>query len=260
MNDYSQRSKFYNFEYVTTDDFPLIRSILKMGIGPVIEIPCGAGRLLKLHSEHKRNVFMVDLEPRMVEQCRRDIFGNGLEQRISCFVGNMKEWISPEKGELIIVPRGGLQLLINRDEIQTTLNNFYQNLKINGVMYLDIADPWYSSDKNNHLLPEFMRFSKSDFLYGESEFSLQSPGLLTRSFISERHKDHISVDFKFSMHHDEEVINYEGIYRWERIKFSDLMDDLHMIGFVVKNVYQNYYFQNYEPGSSRIICIAQKKE
>ena len=260
MNEYSQRSKFYNYEFITTDDFPAIRSMLRMGIGSVIEIPCGTGRLLKLHTEHKRKVFMVDLEPRMVEQCRQDILGNGLEQRISCFVGNMKEWISPEKAELILVPRGGLQLLINRDEVQTTLNIFYQNLKNNGVMYLDIADPWNSCEKNDDLLPEFMRFSKSDFLQGESVFSPQSQGLLTRCFISERHNDHISVDFKFSMHHDEEVINYEGSYRWERIRFSDLMDDLHMIGFVVKNVYQNYCLHDYEPGSSRIICVAQKRE
>lgn len=257
MNNYSKRSQFYRYEFITKDDFPLIRYALSLGNGFVIEIPSGAGRLLDIHSKHKREVFMVDLEPRMVEICQQEIIKKGLASRIHSVIGDMKNWQSPKRAELALVPRGGLQLLNSRKDIQQTLVNLSRNLKKNGVIYIDIADPWSSSDKDQSLLPEFMRFKKSRVIRGKSEFKLTGDNVLSRDYFSTYHKTYISVQLNFNVN---QQITYQGRYRWSRIKLDDLISDLNSAGFILKELYSNYKFQEYRVGAARILCIAQKQE
>ena len=259
MNDYSSRFRFYRYEFITTDDFPLLRYILGLGPSPVIEIPCGAGRLLDIHSEHQREVFLVDLEPKMIEICQQEIAKKGLEARIFPVVGNMRDWCSTKKAGLALVPRGGIQLLLTRKDILETFNNLHQNLCEEGLLYLDIADPWGSNPANYNLLPEFMRFKKSRVLRGRSDFLLEGTNHLLRKYISVRYKDYIFVQFIFFVNQSNQII-YRGSYRWKRIEYDDLVTDLNSSGFVIKKIYGDYEFQEYQAGASRIICIAQKEE
>jgi len=259
MNNYSERSQYYQYEFITKDDFPLIRYVLQMGNGPVIEIPCGSGRLLDLHSEHKREVYMVDLESRMIDHCKKNILVKGLESRVSAIIGNMINWYSPIKVELVMIPRGGLQLLRSRDEIKATLYNANKNLASRGIIYIDIADPWNASVENLDLLPEFMRFIESRVLEGSSQFNIDGNNILSRRYISELHENHITVQFKYEANSSIRT-EYGGTYQWLHISVNNLRDDLTSAGFEVLNVYSNYLFGDHQPGASRIICLAQKKD
>lgn len=262
MNDYSRRAEFYRTEFKTKEDFPLLLRVLEFGIGPIADIPCGAGRLLGLHLKHNRITYMVDLEPAMVKICKKSVSENTVAKRIIVCIGDIKNWRAPMKLSAILVTRGGIQLLSTRKDIRTALVNCYRNLTRGGILYLDIADPWGASPDSHRFLPEFMRFGKQKIIAGKTTFKLDKGGTLIRNFTSQIFLKHILVDMNFRARYknSKQELCFKSLYRWCRISLEDLKTLLISTNFTILGMFQDYNFSPIKSGAGRIICIAQKED
>jgi SAM-dependent methyltransferase len=142
MSSYQERAPFYRSEFATRDDFPLLGRLLAGKQGLVVDVPCGAGRLLPLHQAHDREVIMVDIEPAMTRQCQLAATSSGLAPRVSAVHGDITTWRAPRPAARVVVARGGLQMLPSQQAITQALTASAANLAQAGVLYLDVAMPW----------------------------------------------------------------------------------------------------------------------
>lgn len=255
MNDYSKRSQYYRSEFKIDDDFNIIESLLSKTDGALAEMPCGSGRLLPIYKRHTRRVYMVDREPTMIEQLKLDNPGD----TIIPIVGDIKEWQSDEPLNLVLFPRGGIQLLGNIHEFITCLRNVNQNLRQGGWLYIDIANPWNFSANTYSILPNFMRFDSTGSLSGSSEIEIAN-GKLIRQFQSSISDSQIVVDFIYTIKEGElpEREHFTGKYQWIRILKSDIEEIFNSLNFQTVSYYGDYDFAPYTSESSRIIIVAQK--
>lgn len=260
MNSYVERARFYNYEFNTKIDFELLSSIIKTSEKPIAEIPCGSGRLLPLHKEHNREVYMIDVEPLMIEQLERVIHEQKLNDRVKPQIGDFRFWKSCKPVETILIPRGGIQLLQNSADFNVTIKNLHGSISKNGHIYIDIAKPWNHNRNEAHLLPEFMRFSDEHILEGESVFMMDNIGELKRNFTSKINEEYVVVNFDFcaKFFDGKDSSNYNMKYQWRNITLNELSKCLSISGFKIMELYGDYSRNEYSVNSSRLICIAQK--
>lgn len=255
MNDYSSRSRFYKNEFNTTEDFELIKLLIQKTTGPIAELPCGSGRLLPLHKEHERITFLVDSESLMIEEINRNI----LAPHISPIIGDMRFWRPNTLLGLILVPRGGIQLLSNIDDFHSCIHNLSNNLSSEGILYLDIALPWNFSLLTNEILPEFMRFSSFEPIKGKSVIPINDI-MLTRQFHSEISQQDIIVNLSFSLSNKtDETFLFSENYRWIHISHSQVLKVLHYFKMSVLDCFGSYDLSNYDDTSSRLIIVCKKE-
>jgi len=66
MNNYSERARFYQYEFNSVEDFGTIEYLIARSGKSIAEIPCGSGRLIYLYEKYPRIIYMVDREPQMI--------------------------------------------------------------------------------------------------------------------------------------------------------------------------------------------------
>lgn len=259
MNNYSSRAEYYQYEFGTDEDFQVVGTLLKHSEKAMAEIPCGSGRLLPLYQQIKRRVWMIDLERNMVKKCEERIEQANLQSRVRAVCDDMMQWQSPEKLQLIIMPRGGIQLLANIDEVRQTLVNLSESIAPEGLLYLDIACPW-TAGKDTHLLPEFMRFGQNNNIKGKEVFPMSEGEVLTRYFEAIMKQDAVIAKFSFSVGEVKETKRtYSADYRWIKIDSEYLLHTLGELGYVSIQLYGDYLLKEYSKDSARLLCLAQKQ-
>lgn len=261
MNDYSKRSQIYNIEFNTTEDFPILEKIINNN-DPVLDIPCGAGRLIDLYVNcRNKRVYLVDREPSMISKCQDIVIQAKLNFRIFPCIGDLRNWIPPEKLGLILISRGGIQLLRSKKEIRESILHLTRYLKNKGKLYIDIADPWESDIKNQILLPEFMRFKGSKIIQGETGFHNKEGIYVIRKYNSKLYDNHLTAKllYKVENKHTNKKLKFSSVFSWRRIRYQNLEDIIKITGLNIKKCFGDYNFNNYTKGSSRIICIIQKE-
>lgn len=72
---------------------------------------------------------MLDLEPNMVSECQNSINKFGLEHRLNTQQGELSTFSVNTSIDLILCPRGGMQLLASENELKNSLNNFKENIE-----------------------------------------------------------------------------------------------------------------------------------
>ena len=262
MSNYSTRAKFYHVEFRTTDDFPFIRWLLRKSIAPVLDIPGGVGRLLPLYAEvNDLESHLVDREPAMYFRCREEIKRMGLNHRVYAHMGDMRTWRSPNKFGLILIARGGLQLLPCIQDVVTTLKNLRANLKPSGLLYVDIHNPWaVQSNTTNRSpeipeLPEFMQFYKSTCIEGENQYSLSGDGVLIRRFCSTLTKSFVEVKFTYPSENKSSVQKYFAYGKWLHISKMELLKVAGYVGLDLEEWYGDYEHSPLSPNSPRIVAV-----
>lgn len=261
MNNYKFRSKYYEHEFINKEDFSLIEELVINGNGPLIEIPCGAGRLVPIHENHKRTVYLVDRENEMITKCNQIVKERKLTNRIFPRLGDLLFWQIENPVSLILIPKGGLQLLQSIADIEVCFANLKKSLLPNGLIYFDIANPWASDEENYSLLPEFMRFNSGSKKNGEAIFAMPNENKLVRTFTSVLEKDYVFVEFQFVVKSKTGKIieKYSSQNKWLRITLDQLQTVFSKQRYEIRSVFGNYEKKELQNGDARIICTVNSK-
>ena len=258
MGDYSIRAQFYHIEFNVVDDFPVIRTLLEEVRGKVLDIPSGIGRLIPLYAEMGEiEVHLVDKEPEMYKRCTKRIEAFNLGDRVFAHIGDMRKWSTSTLFSLILVPRGGLQILSSFKDVIITLQNIRRQMKRKALLYVDIHNPWADYDSiDSDLLPEFMRFQGNVSIEGEKRFALPNGGILIRKFRSQITESMVIAYFDYVL-----CLNgiceqkYSAKGQWLRIDANNLIKAAHSVGLRRDALYGDYHFSPLSPTSARITAI-----
>lgn len=257
MSGYRSRAPFYRSEFAVRDDFPLLKRLLAGREGLVIDIPSGAGRLLPVHQAHHSDVIMVDIEPAMTAQCQAAAKTSGLTGRVSAVHGDITTWHPPRPADLVIVARGGLQMLPSQQAVTEALTVSAASLAAGGLLYLDVATPWTAApDALDHLAP-FLRFTGSTRLEG-SNVIRDGARRIRRSYTSILLPDRVAVRFRYHAGSGpaSDWEDFETDASWLRTDLASMLSTLNDSGVAVTSVLGDYDGTPYSTGSARFICIA----
>lgn len=198
VGDYATRADHYLSEFNTRLDFDVVGGLLLSNHGPVLDIPCGAGRLLPLYAKLRvSDLCLVDIENAMVQVCRREAARLGFNSTCRVFQGDLRQWRMRSHFGLIVVPRGGLQMLGRMGEVRKAMANLQSGLSPGGLVYVDVHDPWSAFGEPSDTLPSFMRFTDRRSLSGVSEYH-DGPVRITRRYESKLNEDSLDVQFEYT--------------------------------------------------------------
>lgn len=256
--NYKKRAINYKKEFNTKEDFKVIKFLLNKTKGRVLDIPCGAGRLLPLYKNFPKDVILVDKESKMINKCRTEIQKEGLSKKIKAYQGNIKSWTCNKKFNLILVPRGGLQLLPNKNQIKQALKNLKTQLNPNGEIYIDLHLPW-GSNKKEASLPSFMQFNKDSFCKGVEKYQLPNKRTLVRKYKSFKKDKFIKAKFEYVEKNNkgEVVRQYEAKNSWTKITINDIFQMSDELGLTFLHLWGDYSRGTFQSDSPRVVAVLQ---
>lgn len=118
---------------------------LKKCQGPILEAGVGTGRMMIPFIQKGLDVEGVDLSNEMLDQCRVNMNQAGV--RGVLYQGDLTKLDLKKEYEAIMMPTGSFCLL-PRVIIKKVLNSFYNHLKNEGQLMIDIELPmWFQSDE-----------------------------------------------------------------------------------------------------------------
>lgn len=119
-------------------DQAFFRCILQDHPGPALDVGCGTGRLLLDFLQVGHDIDGVEPSADMRVLLQRNAAARGLAPVVYDQV--MQRLDLPRTYQVIIVPCGSFQLVIDRDEAIETLRRFHQHLDRGGVLVLTISN------------------------------------------------------------------------------------------------------------------------
>jgi 2-polyprenyl-3-methyl-5-hydroxy-6-metoxy-1,4-benzoquinol methylase len=137
-NGYRRRAQFYRVEFCESRDIEFYLANIQENKTEVLEIPCGAGRLTAELARRAKHVTAVDIEPHMLESLQNHLNAIGLNEKVSCLLGDMTKIQLGPIFDLIIVPSEALQL-VPKTVGKTVLACLTKNLKPGGLLIVDTA-------------------------------------------------------------------------------------------------------------------------
>lgn len=133
------------------DRFFYLDMIKKYG-QPVLDIGCGAGRLLIDYLSQDIDIDGVDISPEMVSLCKQNAAKKGL--RPNLYVQSMAELNLPRKYKTILIPSSTIQLLLEPGSAQQAMQSIHEHLESGGALISPFMTIW---EKGNPLENEFTR-------------------------------------------------------------------------------------------------------
>jgi len=126
--------------------------VIKKYSQPVLDIGCGAGRLLIDYLSQGIDIDGVDNSPEMISICKQNAENKNL--RPNLYVQSMTELNLPRKYKTIIIPSSTIQLLLEPNSPQQAMHSLYDHLETGGVLAAPFMTLW---KKGNPLEGEFTR-------------------------------------------------------------------------------------------------------
>lgn len=107
--------------------------------GKVLEAAVGSGRFLIPLLQAGFDVDGIDYSPEMLHSCRERSESYGLMPTL--YEGMLQSFSLPQQYEAIIIPTGSFCLIDKREDAIAALQNFFDHLKPNGKLIVDIQLP-----------------------------------------------------------------------------------------------------------------------
>ncbi len=104
-----------------------------------LDISCGTGSMALRLARRGIDMTAVDLSEHMIDIARNKALSEKLQ--IEFGVGNMVDYTSTKKFDVIINLHDGLNYLLERSEIEQFLRNTYALLKPRGILLFDVVTP-----------------------------------------------------------------------------------------------------------------------
>lgn len=153
LNDYKDRSVFYDLEFSDTSDTDLIFNNLLNGFkGRILEIPCGSCRFLDIWKDFKNEVVLADLSDSMLDYLKKRICDS---KHIIAQRCNLLEISKLGTFDCVLIPREGLQFL-PFSKLSFFFKELYKTLTSNGIAYLDLATLSLNCT-NKKILPPYIQ-------------------------------------------------------------------------------------------------------
>ncbi|MBI2635594.1 MAG: class I SAM-dependent methyltransferase [Parcubacteria group bacterium] len=144
--EYAQRIRGYLFGYIDRStferydrEFDFFSSYAKEAGGQVLELACGAGRVMMELAKRGFTVFGIEASPHMLKLGVDAVKTLPLpvQRRIHFIQGDMRQFAFKKKFPLIIIPYNSFGFNLDKQEGEVCISCIMDNLEPNGIFIID---------------------------------------------------------------------------------------------------------------------------
>jgi SAM-dependent methyltransferase len=255
---YRERAGLYAHEHCDTVDQPFLAGLARAADGPVLEVPCGSGRNLRLLASTGSQVTGMDIEPEMARAARREV---GATPDIQVVVGDMRSLRLRERQALILVPREAFQLLPTYADALRALRRFADQLRPGGTMMLDLATFADGAQDEQHLHPSYFDPGVRDTRLVHDWVRETADGQLERWHRQQQDPDAVTIGYCYEVRRAGGPVEAsEAGIRLLRYPKEPLLALLAESGLRARTLLGDYEGRSYREGSPRLIVLATGAE
>lgn len=230
-------------------DFPFFLTLLRSVEGPVLDVGCGAGRLLIPLLEHGIEIEGTEPSADMRALC----YERTRERSVSIVLYDqpMQTLQLSRRYAAIIVPCGTIHLLVNREEMWEGLARLYQHLLPGGLLIITVYNSWAQLEEEKigewqflfkAPLPDGTEFAKWEMLASWDE----------REHVARVHK-------RYERYRDGELVEEQLVDAPERWYRRDEMESmLEKVGLTDVRVTSGYTTEPVQDGDEIMSFLARK--
>ncbi|GAC1299474.1 MAG: class I SAM-dependent methyltransferase [Ktedonobacteraceae bacterium] len=251
-NDYDLIAPFYDAEHAHfNEDVDLYVNFAELRGGPLLELACGSGRLLRPLAQAGYELTGVDTSAKMLELARQKLAEAGVAARCQLTRQNMSTLQLGKKFQMVFIALGSFGHVCTRKAQQQALHAIRSHLTTGGAFILDISneDARYMESMSGQMLHQgtWQLDDGSLLTHFVSPASSTTAHLLDLAHFYDTHKQGEAVH---------RTITHTQLYLFERNEMELLLEQA---GFTVKDVYGNYDLSQYEHGSPRMIFVTEAR-
>ena len=255
---YAPIARYYDLEYqnVTLDIEFYLEMARRVGANPhLLELACGSGRLLLPLARAGFRVTGLDYSAEMLKLARQHVSqeSQAVQERVQLHQGDMRDFdLTPNtQFDLIFVALNSFQHLLNQPDQLACLQNIRRQLAPAGLFIVDVYNP---EEKENYPADGRLEYNGS-FANPDSGGSVQvflsttaEPALQLRHYTY--FYDETAPDG--TLRRSVTQLDLRYIYRFE----MELL--LAAAGFAVEEFYGSHDFDEYGPGSNKLIYVCRR--
>ena len=251
--DYDTFARFYDLEYSkVTDDLELYRQFALRCESPVLELGCGAGRILLHLARSGFRVTGVDSSAPMVEIARQRLSQDAeLARRVHIVDADMRTFSVRTRFRMALCAINTFMHLMTTDDQMACLANVHRHLVADGLLIVDLFNPDIA-----------LLFEGGGRLMLERLLIDHERSTVTTKMVSawvDRVGQINHVTYLYDEVGEDQVVRrtmasiaQRYLYRYE----MELL--LEKTGFELENVYGNYDLDDVGPDSMKMIFVARK--
>ena len=251
---YRERAAFYAVEHSDTIDQPFLAELAGRAGGPVVEVPCGWGRNLRVLGAVGGPVIGIDREPEMVRAARAATAGApGIEVRL----GDMRSFELDEPAALVLVPREAFQLLPTYDDAAAALQHFRRQLRPSATVMLDLATFAAGAPDEQHLHPSYFAPGLPDGRMTDDWVRHTPEGALSRRHWQRQGPGAVTIGYRYELRRKDAAPRTSEatveLLRYSRERITGLLAGA---GLRARALLGDYEGRPYRPGSPRLVVLA----
>ncbi len=254
---YRERAAFYAIEHSETIDQPYLAELATRAEGPVVEVPCGSGRNLRMLGAVARPVLGIDREPEMVRAARA---ATGDRPGIEVRLGDMRALQLPEPAALVLVPREAFQLLPTYADAAAALRQFRRQLRPGGAVMLDLATFAAGAADEQHLHPSYFAPGLADGCVVHDWARPTPEGTLSRCHWQRKGPAAVTIGYRYELRCVDVPSRTSQatirLLRYSRERISGLLAGA---GLRPQALLGDYEGRPYQPGSPRLVVLATRE-
>ncbi len=145
-------AEFYDILHSNLDDVEVYKELADLYGPNILEVGSGTGRILLPLAKEGHEVTGLELNEDMLEICRKKIEKESDEvvEHIELIEGDMRDFESDKKFDLIIAPCNVICHIIERSDLKEALSCFRDHLFEDGVLVIDNSMPDVESMLENN--------------------------------------------------------------------------------------------------------------
>jgi SAM-dependent methyltransferase len=125
-------------------DLPLWQRLAREAGGPILEIGCGAGRVLRVLARDGFDVTGIDNNPAMLRRAREGLSA-GQQPRVRLVEQDVRLLSLPDRYRLILAPCNTLAGLLDPD-LERVLSRLRSHMQAGGCLAFEVPCPWRAED------------------------------------------------------------------------------------------------------------------
>jgi ubiquinone/menaquinone biosynthesis C-methylase UbiE len=250
---YAEIAPYYDLEFDNfDDDVELYAGYVQLVGGPVLELGCGTGRLLKPLAELGVGVIGYDNSQSMLNLARQRLVSNSQRERVELTLGDMRDLSAIEASSIrmVIVAVNSFLHLETTEAQLAALRQIRRVLNRDGILIIDVFNP----------LSETL-LKMDDRVQFDGQWQLHDGQLIQR--FSHRQLDSSRQLITTNLFYDRtepdgSLARTSTSYRMRYVHRFELELLLTTSGFEMEGFYGSYALDQFEQDSDNMIAIAHR--
>lgn len=250
MIDPETRARLFDAQYCSfKDDFPFWEHLADQTGGPILEMGCGTGRLVRALARKGYRIFGLDNDRAMLSLAQK-ILVKELIPRVEWVLSDLSSFRLYEPVRLAI---GALNTFAYLDDAQfcTALHCAKASLQVGGLIALDL--PPFDPDPGGTLEQDLPLDSFSDPIKGTA--------IELRAQIDAQDVHRVNVTWLYDeLHPDGRITRHQ----WEQTYYQRGEEKVRKLiekcGLSLHSTYGGYAFEPYKPDSERLLAVLEIKK